>query len=315
MRCRGVALAIVAAVLAAGCGPGLQTFPIGRSVAGGSYAVTVVFADAEGLPVGGHVELHDVDVGRVDSLETHGFRAYVTLRISKSVRLPTGTRAQLALTTPLGEEYVELTAPRAATGADLAAGATIPASATGRAPDVEDLLSAFSAVLNGGGVDQIHSIISELDKALRGRAAAGRSLIRNVNTVLGQLAGHTNDIDSTLSSLATLASRLAAQRNLIVRALTELRPGIKALSSDTAGFTNLLTHLAHLGRTATSVLASVQPTLVADLKGLSPTLDTLVLLRPGVKLALDGLRKFAMLLDRAVPGDFLSLSGSVVASK
>lgn len=315
IRWKLVAIAVGVTALVCGCGPGLQSFPIGRSVAGGSYPVTVVFTDAEGLPVGGHVELHDVTVGRVESLSTHDFRAYVNLRISDSVRLPAGTTARLALTTPLGEEYVELTAPHSPTTATIASGSTIPASATSRAPDVEDLLSAFSAVLNGGGIDQIHTIIAQLDQALRGRSAAGRALIHNVNTVLAQLAGHTHDIDSTLSSLSALSGRLAAQRNLIVRALTQLRPGIQALSGDTAGFTRLLTHLARLGRTATSVLNEVQATLIADLKGLSPTLDTLVELSPGLKLVLDGLRNFAVLLNRAVPGDFLSLTGSVVTGK
>jgi phospholipid/cholesterol/gamma-HCH transport system substrate-binding protein len=309
---------IVAALVATGCGPGLQSFSVGRGVAGGSYPITAVFNDATGLPIGGHVELHDVTVGRVESMQAHNFKAYVQLRISSSVKLPTGTRAQLALTTPLGEEYVNLLPPAgsaasAATTADLSAGASINEDATSRAPDVEDLLSAFSAVLNGGGVDQIHSILNELGKALNGRTQAGRSLISNLNTVLAQLSHHTGQIDATLGSVSRVAKQFAGQRALIVRALTKLSPGIKALSSDTAGFTRLVTRLARLGRTATSVLGQVQSTLISDLKGLGPTLDTLVLLRPGLRGALTGLQRFATLLDRAIPGDFLNLNGSIEA--
>jgi phospholipid/cholesterol/gamma-HCH transport system substrate-binding protein len=302
-------------LVVSGCGPGLQSFSVGRGVSGGSYPITAVFHDATGLPIGGHVELHDVTVGRVQSMQARDFKAYVQLRISSSVKLPTGTRAQLALTTPLGEEYVNLLPPAAAatTASDLSAGASITEGATSRAPDVEDLLSAFSAVLNGGGVDQIHSILTELGKALNGRTQAGRSLITNLNTVLAQLSHHTADIDATLGSIGRLAKQFAGQRALIVRALTKLSPGITSLSADTAGFTRLVTRLSRLGRTATSVLGEVQGTLISDLKGLGPTLDTLVLLRPGLRGALTGLQRFAVLLDRAIPGDFLNLTGSIEA--
>jgi phospholipid/cholesterol/gamma-HCH transport system substrate-binding protein len=312
MRPVAFAAAAVIAVTATGCGPGLQSFSVGRSVPGHSYPITAVFDDATGLPIGGHVELHDVTVGRVQSMQARGFKAYVQLRISSNVRLPAGTRAQLALTTPLGEEYVNLMPPSPATGpGTLGSGATITEDRTTRAPDVEDLLSAFSAILNGGGIDQIHSILNELNQALDGRTAAGRHLITSLNTVLGQLADHTAEIDDTLDAIGAVSKQFADQRALIARALTRLTPGIRDLSSDTAGFTRLVTHLSKLGRTATAVLNQVQATLISDLRELGPTLDTLVILRPGLTPALSGLRRFALLLDRAIPGDFLNLEGSI----
>jgi phospholipid/cholesterol/gamma-HCH transport system substrate-binding protein len=309
--CRVLATTAILAVTASGCGPGLQDFSVGRSVAGESYPMTVVFKDATGLPIGGHVELHNVTIGRVQSMQAREFKAYVQVRITSKVKLPVGTKAQLALTTPLGEEYINLMPPAAAGAESLGANATIMAGRTSRAPDVEDLLSAFSAILNGGGVDQIHSILSELNKALDDRARSSRSLIANLNTVLSQLADHTVTIDRTLAAISIVSKQFAEQRGLLVRALTELAPGIKALSSDTAGFTKLLTHLSRLGRTATAVLNQVQGILISDLKGLTPTLDTLVVLSPGLKSALTGLRKFALLLDRAIPGDFLNLNGAI----
>jgi phospholipid/cholesterol/gamma-HCH transport system substrate-binding protein len=202
-RIRAAALLCAAAIAASGCGPGLQDFSIGRSVGGPSYRLTAVFDDAAGLPIGGRVELRDVEVGKVTSMTTHGFRAYVHLVIRKSVQLPVGTRATLALTTPLGEEYVNLLPPAAGTdGRYLSAGEVIPASDTDRSPDVEDLLSAFSAVLNGGGVGQISTIVKELDAALHGRAATGKALIARLNNVLGQLNEHSAAIDHTLAAVA-----------------------------------------------------------------------------------------------------------------
>ncbi|HEX3900886.1 MAG TPA: MCE family protein [Mycobacteriales bacterium] len=315
-RSAAIAASIVVAFVAAGCGPGLQDFSVGRGVSGPSYKLTAVFNDATGLPIGGRVELHDVTIGRVSSLTTSGFKAYVHMVIEKSVQLPSGTRASLALTTPLGEEYVDLLPPAVGAGAKyLESGDEIAATATNRAPDVEDLLSAFSAVLNGGGIGQISTIVSQLDVALAGRAKTGRSLIAELNDVLSQLDAHTGEIDHTLTAVAQLSKELAAQHTLLVRGLVELRPGIADLQTDTAGFTRLLTRISLLGRTATQVLDSVQGTLLTDLDDLAPTLDTLVALRGRLGSTLAGLRKFAILLDRAVPGDYLNLVGSVIVPR
>ncbi|HVW79518.1 MAG TPA: MCE family protein [Mycobacteriales bacterium] len=315
-RSAAIASALAVAAAATGCGPGLQSFSVGRGVSGPSYRLTAVFDDASGLPVGGRVELHDVTVGRVDSLTTSGFHADAHLVIEKSARLPVGTRASLALTTPLGEEYVDLLPPATGEAAGfIPPGGEIAATATNRAPDVENLLSAFSAVLNGGGLGQISTIVRQLDVALDGRAKTGRALIAELNDVLSQLDAHTGEIDGTLTAVARLSKQLAAQHTLLVRGLTELRPGIADLHADTAGFTRLLTRISLLGHTATQVLDSVQGTLLTDLDDLAPTLDTLVSLRGRLGSTLLGLRKFAVLLDRAIPGDYLNLVGTVVAPR
>jgi phospholipid/cholesterol/gamma-HCH transport system substrate-binding protein len=309
-RLRAAAGLIATAIVATGCGPGLQDFPVGRSVSGPTYHLTAVFDDASGLPIGGRVELRDVEIGKVTSMTTHGFEAYVHLVIRKSVLLPVGTRATLALTTPLGEEYVDLLAPARGEATRYLAGGEV-IEATNRSPDVESLLSAFSAVLNGGGIGQISTIVRELDAALHGRAASGKALIARLNDVLGQLNAHSASIDHTLQAVADLSSRLGAQHRLIVRGLRELAPGIHDLHADTAAFTKLLTRLSTLGETATQVLDSVQGTLLTDLDDLAPTLDTLVSLRGKLGSTLQGLLDFARLLNRAIPGDYLNLVGKV----
>jgi phospholipid/cholesterol/gamma-HCH transport system substrate-binding protein len=310
-----VAVLAVTASFTTACnhGPGLQNFSVGKSVSGPTYAVTAVFNDATGLPIGGHVELHDVTIGKVQSMTTRDFKAYVHLRIQKSVQLPANVQASLNLTTPLGEEYVDLVQPAHPSTQALPDGGTI--SGGTHAPDVEDLLSAFSMVLNGGGIGQIQTITTQLNLALHGHTKSTRALIGQLNDVLGQLSAHTTEIDNTLQSIASLSGELASQHTLIERSLKQLQPGIADLHLDTAAFTKLLVHLSSLGTTATDVLSTVQDGLLTDLHGLAPTLDTLVGLRGKLGSTLSGLRRFAILLDRAVPGDFLNLDGNILATK
>ena len=170
---------------------------------------------------------------------------------------------------------------------------------------------AIGAFLNGGGISQISTIVRELDAALHGRAARGKALIARLNGVLGELNAHSAAIDDTLQALADVSGRLAAQHRLLVRGLRELQPGIKDLHADTAAFTELLTRLSTLGLTATQVLDSVQGTLLTDLDDLAPTLDTLVSLRGKLGSTLQGLLDFARLLNRAIPGDYLNLVGTI----
>ena len=51
---------------------------------------------------------------------------------------------------------------------ELASGDTIPITRTGSAPEAEEVLGALSLLLNGGGLQQIKVITTELNKALDG---------------------------------------------------------------------------------------------------------------------------------------------------
>ena len=60
---------------------------------------------------------------------------------------------------------------------DLASGDVIPITHTGSAPETEEVLGALSLLLNGGGLQQIKIITTELNKALDGNEAAIRDLL------------------------------------------------------------------------------------------------------------------------------------------
>ena len=108
----------------------------------------------------------------------------------------------------LGEKYVALSAPAGTAPAGrLADGDRIPLSRSGRNPEIEEVLSALSALLNGGGVAQLKTITTELNKALEGRENRVKSLLDG--------AGH-------------LHRRSRQQRKEIVRALEGHRPARRA---------------------------------------------------------------------------------------
>ena len=66
-------------------------------------------------------------------------------------------------------------------------GDVIPLDRTGRNPEVEEVLGALSLLLNGGGVAQLKTITSELNKALEGREDSARSVLHQIEQLMGQL--------------------------------------------------------------------------------------------------------------------------------
>ena len=91
-------------------------------------------------------------------------------------------------TSLLGEKYVALEQPMDTPAAPtLKNGDIIPISRTGSAPEVEEVLGALSLLLNGGGLQQIQIITTELNKALQGNESAVRDLLSQLNTFVGTL--------------------------------------------------------------------------------------------------------------------------------
>ena len=156
--------------------------PGGADVGSHPYSVTIYFSDVLDLVPQSAVKVNDVAVGRVDSValssahdttgdaRTNGWTAKVTITVNSDVQLPDNARAMIKQTSLLGEKYVDLEQPLdKASSTDLKTGDTIPITRTGSAPEVEEVLGALSLLLNGGGLQQIKVITTELNKALNGQ--------------------------------------------------------------------------------------------------------------------------------------------------
>ena len=168
-RLRASAAIVASAALLSGCGfKGAASLPLPGGV-GGGYEVKVEFTDVLDLVPQSAVKVNDVTVGRVEDIElsTGGYTAVVTVSVKDDVVLPENATATLRQTSLLGEKFVSLVAPPGGTGR-LREGMYIPLSRTERNADIEEVLGALSLVLNGGSVEQLQVINSELTKALAG---------------------------------------------------------------------------------------------------------------------------------------------------
>ncbi len=276
---RPVVWTAAGSLLLTGCGfNGWYDVPLpgGAAADGRAYHVTVEFRDVLDLVPQSAVKVDEVTVGAVEKVELDGWHARVRLRVADHVKLPGNAVAELRQTSMLGEKYVALSAPPGTAPAGrLGDGDLIPLSRSGRNAEVEEVLSALAALLNGGGVAQLKTITVELNKALEGREDRVRSLLRELDTFLGGLDGRRKDIVRALKGIDRLAERLAKEKKTIATAVDTMPPALKVLADQRRDLTKMLTALSKLGKTGTKVVNASRDDTVANLKRLRPILQQL----------------------------------------
>lgn len=318
MRTRLALGALLPLVALTGCGfKGAQSFPLPGGVATGNDAtvITVEFADALDLVPQSSVKVNDVTVGSVGDIELGkdpqgNDIAVVEVRIKNTVTLPANSTASLRQTSLLGEKFVDIEAPLAGKAVgELKTGDRIALADTDRNVEIEEVLSALSLVLNGGGLEQVQTISKEITAALKGREPQVKDLLTQLDTFIGGLDDQKADIVRALDSLDRLTARLSAQRSVIATALDDLPGGAQVLADQRAGLTKLLTGLDRLSDVSVRVIDASQANTVADLKALQPILT-------GLNAAGDSLPKSLELLttypfpreiDTGIRGDYANL--------
>ena len=250
--------------------------PGGAASGGDVYRVTAEFADVLDLVPQSSVKVNQVTVGTVEKIELNGWTARVTVRLPSSVKLPDNAVAGLKQTSLLGEKYVELGPPTSTPPVgSLSDGDTIPLARTGRNTEVEEVLSALSLLLNGGGVGQLKLIQAELSDALGGNETQIRDLIVQLNTFVGGLERQKGEIVRAIDGIDALSARIAARKGDLAAALEALPKGLKVLADQRKQLTAMLTALSNLGAVGTTVIKSTKADTVANLKALGPVLGKL----------------------------------------
>jgi phospholipid/cholesterol/gamma-HCH transport system substrate-binding protein len=325
-RAASTAAAAVLAMAVAGCSSsgfnGIYSIPLpgGASLGSHPYQVTARFADVLDLVPQSAVKVNDVSVGRVTNvyLPRGSWTASVTMVINGSVDLPANAIAQVEQSSLLGEQYIALSPPPGVpeTG-KLTNGAVIPEYRTTTNATVEEVLGALSLLLNGGGIDQVHTITSQLATALNGDEPEVRSLLVRLHALLANLNSHRGDIITALDGLNALSATLAARDRQIGNVLDHLTPGLRVLADERNQLVTLLNSLHTLSGVAVSTINASQANLVTDLRLLAPTLTELANAGQSLPLALQVLLTYPFtdqVLDD-VKGDYLNVYLKVVAAK
>lgn len=304
------ALVATALLVLSGCGfAGMQDLPLpgGPDVGEHPLVVTAEFTDVLSLARDATVKYNDVTVGRVASIGREGWNAEVTLELRSDLDLPANLTARISQTSLLGEKYVELEKPAAATGV-LVTGARIPLASTSRGREVEEVLGALSLLLNGGGIAQLKTISTELDTAL-GDTASTKAFLRELNGFVGTLDRNRSTIISTLRNVDRLTRQIADDRQVVAAALDTITPAVRTLAGQREQLVGMLQHLDRFSQEATTLVRTTGADLVADLKALEPVLAQLKAAGDDLPRVLETVLSFPFPDEvlNAVKGDYVNL--------
>ncbi|QDQ96610.1 MCE family protein [Tomitella fengzijianii] len=321
-RRRGV-LAAVAATVAAGmstaaCGPGLQDLPVGHEAEGDSYGVTAVFDHADRVMPGAPVRIGQLTVGRVHDLSTDGRAADVRLSLRSDVDIPADASAVIEVPSALGSPFVRIEpdggagdGPERGGERMLADGDTIPLARTRVGPELETSLATLGLLLNGSGLDQLQTVMAELDAAYGGRGGQVRGLIDDANTLLGDVDAQREGLDRTLAAMDSLTGTLAGHQDDIDRALVQAAPMATLLAAQGDRIADLVDSGADLAAHADALLSTSSVRIGAEIDQVSRILEALSGFNATDTDTLRSADEFIASFTSVIRGDYLLFDGAL----
>jgi phospholipid/cholesterol/gamma-HCH transport system substrate-binding protein len=283
---RALVALVVGSVVLSGCDFDVYELPLpgGADVGDNPMTVTVEFDDVLDLVPQSSVKVSDVTVGKVKKIDVQrtdddgalDYVARVELEVRGDTKLPANATATIRQTSLLGEKFVSLDAPETGASADLLEdGDDIPLERTGKNPEVEEVLGALSLLLNGGGLDRVRTIATEVNAALSGREDSVKSLLTQVASFMGQLDANKGDIVDAIESLNNLAKQVRRQQPKIDLALEELPSALLSIDRQRDDLVRMLKALDNLGDVGVRVIRRSKVDTITTVRQLQPTLTQL----------------------------------------
>lgn len=306
--------ALSVALLLCGCEwSGLNSVALPGAVGRGEggYSVVIEMPDVTTISPNSPVMVGDVTVGSISAIVTDNWHAKVTVALEESVHLPANATAKIGQTSLLGSTHVALAPPTdAPPEGRLTDGSVIPLDRAGVYPTTEEALTALSVVLNGGGLAQVQTVTTELNKALDGRQDSVRNLLSQMDSLVDTLDRQRGAIVTTMENLDGFAGEIASQREVLGRALDVLDPATRVLADQRADLTAALGAVGRFGDVGTDLVNRTRDDLKANLVALEPTLEQVVAAGPDLMNNLGNLTTFPFpqtTIDQGMRGDYTNL--------
>lgn len=311
---RAVALGAIALVLTS-CGSwkGIANVPLPGGPGTGSDKTTIYvqMPDTLALNVNSRVRVADVYVGRVRAIELKNWVATLTLDLQPDIKLPKNALARIGQTSLLGSQHVELEPPPNPSPEPLRNGDTIPLANSSAYPSTERVLASIASILQGGGVQNLEVIQTEIFNVLNGRADQIREFLNKLDTFTDGLNQQRQDITRAIDSTDRLLSIVAQRNDTLDRVLTEFPPLIKHFADTRDLFADAVEALGRVSKAADNALAPASNDLNTNLANLQRPLKQLGRASPYLIGALKLMLTAPFSIEnvpKVVRGDYLNVS-------
>ncbi|MEW2481862.1 MlaD family protein [Mycobacterium sp. NPDC049093] len=305
----GCAVVVAAASVWALSDIGIQDLPLGRTSPSDTMAVTVVLPTADGITIGADVRNGQKVVGRVSGMTLAASGASVQLSLADADGLDSATVASVELPSALGNPFVRLSSAQPAPQRALRDGDVIPPSHTELGPQIESALATFGALLSRSGVDQLATIVTELDKAFAGRADKVRGLIDSMSLLAAKASEHQGEFDQAMSLAANITGQFGHEQKTVAGYLDAVPKVVAMLDVQRAKLQTLFSSTTALAATANSVLSSTD--LNAMVTDAGTVVQTMGAFNDRLGGMLTAMNNFLEKFGNSVHGDYLMFDGAL----
>ncbi|MGX1778923.1 MlaD family protein [Nocardia brasiliensis] len=257
----GVAAVLAVALPASGCAFDPSSVPVpGAEVSGATYQIRIQFENVLNLPARAKIMANGAQVGTVsgvsvvDSAKAGGRGGYVVVdaRISKSVRLPEATRAELRQNTVLGDIHLALLTPTNGFDKLLPEGGTIGLAQTKPPVQLEDTMAALATFTQGGAVQQVQDTIKQLNDVLPKDTARTAQIGKTMADDAVDLGNHLDELDSLLDGIDNNSTVLHKIRPELAELLSqESVDQLTGIAPSIVGVTKIFKELGPIGTSLT----------------------------------------------------------------
>jgi phospholipid/cholesterol/gamma-HCH transport system substrate-binding protein len=291
----------------------LACFIVGTACSNGGDSPQVIayFQDAGDLVSKAEVQLNDVAVGTVMSIEAvrEGSQmvAKVTMELDDGAKVPaTDLGALVRQTSLLGEQFVELV-PTEFTAPFVGADAVeIPLERTDRRVDIETFLSDLSGFIGGGGLTDLNQFTHAQALILENRGDELGESIAQLERFTRVLADRKTDIAGAIDHLASAGTQLAANMGTLDRFFDSLEDANVLLADESDGLRRLISSFRRFGTVNARFLAAHEDSIDRGFKALRPILSGLAGAQSELRIDLSQLALFLELFPNSIgggPGD------------
>ena len=286
----------------------------GVACSGSSTGTQVVayFRDAGDLVSAAEVQMNDVGVGTVDSIEAirdgSSMVAKVSMTLDPGAQVPADDLTALVRQTSLlGEQFVELLpatheAPFVGDGELV----EIPIERTDRRVDIETFLSDLSGFIGGGGLTDLNQFTHAQALILENRGEELGESIEQLEAFTGVLADRKDDIAGAIDHLASAGTTLAANMDTLDRFFGSLEDANVLLADESDGIRRLISSFRRFGTVNARFLAAHEDSINRGFRALRPILAGLAGAQGELRIDISQLALFLELFPKSIgggPGD------------
>lgn len=218
---------------------------------------TAVFTEVSGMRIASDVRAAGVTLGRVEAMDVRADNTVeVEFTVADEFPMTTGTEITVRYKNLLGDRYLELSNTP---GAPLPDGATVPATRTHPALDIDELTNGFAPLLQGLAPEQANRLAGSLVAVTQGQEEAVEPLLHRIGSLTGALADRDAAIGSLVTDLAAVLRTADERAPRLDELVRRLQGVVSGLADDRGRLGRDLARIDGATRTLTDVLPALRP--------------------------------------------------------